>query len=211
MTKNLNVQRYVFIVFAVIILVISGSILQSKGSSLDNNYYPFQLIMVADPEEAYQNDHIDISLSITNIHFDEILNISVEFDDHQDLEFLNSSIPNLDIENETDERSYPIGNLQVDDYFLFSVEFNVTTDDTKTITIDGMNVSYHLRNGLSSYVISNTVAILLKGEQKVSETDSRPTPPKYDSPDDSIVYFAYLFPIIMFGVSIVVLRRLRRQ
>jgi hypothetical protein len=210
MPKNLNVQRYAFIVFFVIILVASSSILQSKGSSQDNNYYPFQLIMVANPENAHQNDRVDISLSITNIHFDDILNISVEFDDYNDLEFLNSSIPDLDVENETDERSYQIGDLHVDEFFLFSVEFNVTSSATKTITINGMNVSYHLRNGLSSYVISNTVAILLKGEKKVSETGSRLILPKYDSPDDNLIYFAYLFPIIMFGVSVVFLKRLRR-
>ena len=192
------------------ILIVNASILQSKSIPFDNDNYPFQIYMVASPETVYQKEHFNMSLAITNIHFEDLLNVSLQFKVHNDLEVINSSVPDLDMENDTSKGRYTIGSLDVDEIYLFTVEYNVTTGDTKTISVEGMNVSYQLQNGLSSYVISNTVNILLKGEQAVSETKTLTIPSNFTPPDDNLIYFAYLFPIIMFGISIFILRRLRR-
>ncbi len=211
MVRNSKAQRCALFVFTVFILILNSSILQSKGFTQDNENYPFQLYMVASPENVYQNDHLNMSLSITNIHFEELLNITLQFKVHNDLQLIKSTIPELDIENDTKKREYTIGSLDVDEIYLFQVEYNVTSSDTKTISVDGMNVSYQLHNGLSSFVISNSVNILLKGAQITSETNTLPDlPSNLTTPDDSLVYFAFLFPIVMFGISIFVLRRLRR-
>ncbi|MHA1975940.1 MAG: hypothetical protein ACW98F_05165 [Candidatus Hodarchaeales archaeon] len=210
MIRNLKGQRYVILVFAVFIVIVNGSILQSKSIPQDNDNYPFQLYMVASPESAHQNDQFNMSLAITNIHFKEISNVSVQFKIHNDLEVV-SSVPSFDLENDSSEVRYTIGSLDVYETYLFRVEYNVTSSDTKTISVEGMNVSYLLQNGLSSFIISNTVDILLKGAQVVSETNTLSTiPSNLTPPDDSLIYFAYLLPIVMFGISIVILRRLRR-
>ncbi len=211
MTKIPNVKRYAFLFFAVFILIVNGSILQSKSIPHDNDNYPFQLYMVANPESAYQNDHFNMSLSITNIHFEEISNVSLNFDISTDLEILQSSVPDIGTENDSSERNYPIGSLDVDEIYLFRVEYNVTSSDTKTLTVEGINVSFRLENGLSSFIISNTVNILLKGEQVATESKTLPEiPANYAPPDDSIIYLAYILPILVFGISIFILRRLRR-
>lgn len=211
MNKNLKVQRLALLFFIVIILIVNGSILQSKSTPQDNNYYPFQLYMVASPEAAYQNDHFNMSLSITNIHFEEILNVSLQFEVHEDLEFIKSSELDLEAENDSSEMDYTVGALEVDEIYLIRLEFNVTSSDTKTITVEGITVNFQLLNGLSSFVISNSVNILLKGEQVTSQSNTLPTlPSDLTPPDDSLIFFAYFLPIVMFGISVFILRRIRR-
>jgi hypothetical protein len=167
--------------------------------------------MVANPESAYQNDHFNMSLSMTNIHFEEIYNVSLNFDVPTGLEILKSSVLDIGTENDSSERNYPIGSLDVDEIYLFRVEYNVTSSDTKTLTVEGINVSFRLENGLSSFIISNTVNILLKGEQVTTESKTLPEiPTDFAPPDDSIIYLAYILPIFVFGISIFILRRLRR-
>ncbi|PWI46666.1 hypothetical protein CEE45_15680 [Candidatus Heimdallarchaeota archaeon B3_Heim] len=211
MIRNLKVQRLALFFFIVIILIVNGSILQAKSTPHDNNYYPFQLYMVASPEAAYQNDHFNMSLAITNIHFEEILNVSLQFEVHEDLEFIKSSELDLEAENDSSEMDYTVGTLEVDEIYLIRLEFNVTSSDTKTITVEGITVNFQLLNGLSSFVISNSVNILLKGEQVTSQSNTLPPlPSDLTPPDDSLIFFAYILPIVMFGISVFILRRIRR-
>jgi hypothetical protein len=79
------------------------------------------------------------------------------------------------------------------------------------LTLQGANVSYQLLNGISSYHISNSVDISLRGVRAVTDTNTLPQLPEptYEAEDYQIL-IAYILPIAAFGVSVVVLRRLRR-
>jgi hypothetical protein len=203
MSKNPKTQRKEIILSLLLLTLVYGSVTQSSG-------YPIQNYLVANPEEVYQRDHFNMSLSITNIHFEEILNVTIHVTIPNEIEFINSSISDLNVENDSKEFDYLIGVLDVDEKLIITFEYNVTSPSTETINIEGVNISFQLLNGISDYEISNAVNVLLKGVR--IDTNTATLPPKQIGTiqvDDTIIIIAYLIPIIFFGLSIVIMRRLR--
>jgi len=211
MSRNPKIQRKGILIFLLLLTLAYGSVIQSNGYTNEIQAAPLQHYLVANPEEVYQRDHFNMSLSITNIYFEEVLNVTIHVTIPSEVEFLNSSISDLTVENDSLEFDYQIGTIAVDDKLLMSFEYNVTSPSTETINFVGVNVSFKLLNGISAYEITNSVNILLKGVQIDSDTGT--LPPKQIGTikaDDIIIIMAYLLPIVFFGLSIVIMRRLRR-
>lgn len=211
MSRNPKIQRKGILIFLLLLTLAYGSVIQSNGYTNEIQAAPLQHYLVANPEEVYQRDHFNMSLSITNIYFEEVLNVTIHVTIPSEVEFLNSSISDLTVENDSLEFDYQIGTIAVDDKLLMSFEYNVTSPSTETISFVGVNVSFKLLNGISAYEITNSVNILLKGVQIDSDTGT--LPPKQIGTiktDDIIIIMAYLLPIVFFGLSIVIMRRLRR-
>ena len=211
MSRNPKIQCKGILIFLLLLTLAYGSVIQSNGYTNEIQAAPLQHYLVANPEEVYQRDHFNMSLSITNIYFEEVLNVTIHVTIPSEVEFLNSSISDLTVENDSLEFDYQIGTIAVDDKLLMSFEYNVTSPSTETINFVGVNVSFKLLNGISAYEITNSVNILLKGVQIDSDTGT--LPPKQIGTikaDDIIIIMAYLLPIVFFGLSIVIMRRLRR-
>ena len=211
MSRNPKIQRKGILIFLLLLTLAYGSVIQSNGYPKEIQSAPLQHYLVANPEEVYQRDHFNMSLSITNIHFEEVLNVTIHVTIPSEVEFINSTISDLTVENESLEFDYQIGTVAVDEKLLMSFEYNVTSPSTETINFVGVNVSFKLLNGISTYEITNSVNILLKGSQ--IDTDTGTLPPKQIGTiktDDIIIILAYLLPIMFFGLSIVIMRRLRR-
>jgi hypothetical protein len=211
MSRNPKIQRKGILIFLLLLTLAYGSVIQSNGYTREIQAGPLQHYLVANPEEVYQRDHFNMSLSITNIYFEEVLNVSIHVTIPSEVEFINSTISDLTVENESLEFDYQIGTVAVDEKLLMSFEYNVTSPSTETINFVGVNVSFKLLNGLSTYEITNSVNILLKGVQ--IDTDTGTLPPKQIGTikaDDIIIIMAYLLPIMFFGLSVVIMRRLRR-
>ncbi|MHA1444260.1 MAG: hypothetical protein ACTSR4_05865 [Candidatus Hodarchaeales archaeon] len=211
MSRNPKIQRKGILIFLLLLTLAYGSVIQSSGYTKEIQAAPLQHYLVANPEEVYQRDHFNMSLSITNIYFEEVLNVSIHVTIPSEVEFINSTFSDLTVENDSLEFDYQIGTIAVDEKLLLSFEFNVTSPSTETISFEGVNVSFKLLSGFSTYEITNSVNILLKGIQ--SDTNTGTLPLKQIGTikaDDIIIIMAYLIPIMFFGLSVVIMRRLRR-
>jgi len=210
MSRNPTNQRKGIIVFLLLLTLVYGTAIQSNGYPQEPQASPLQHYLVANPEEVHQRDHFNMSLSITNIYFEEVLNVTIHVTIPNEVEFIKSSISNLTVENDSTEFDYQIGILPVDEKRLM-IFVNVTSPSTETINFEGVNISFQLLNGISTNDISNSVNILLKGVN--IDTNTATLPPKQTGTihvDDIVIIAAYLLPIVFFGLSIVVMRRLRR-
>lgn len=161
-----------------------------------------------------------MSLSILNVYgFEDILNVSITVKIPEELELL-SSVPALDLENVTDELNHDFGLLPIDEMIRFKIIYNVTSTETKSIAIRSVNVTYRLRNGIRGDTSSNTEDVRLSGKKLTTTTESiLPIPvgkiTEFDlgfmkvpaAPFFSIL--GYLFPLLFFSMSIIVLRRIR--
>jgi len=211
MSSNPKTRRKGIIIFLLLLTLVYCSVIQSNGNTQEIQAAPLQHYLVANPEEVYQRNHFNVSLSITNSYFEEVLNVTIHVTIPSELEFINSSFSNLNIENDSSEFDYQIGTIDVDEKLLMTFEYNVTSSSTETITFEGVNISFQLLNGISDHEISNSVTILLKGPQ--SDTNTASLPPKQIGTiqvDDIIIIIAYILPIVFFGLSVVIMRRLRR-
>lgn len=212
MIKKPTVNRYISLLLPLIMIIFCGSIIHVNGSVDNIEASPIQLYLVANPDTLYQRDHFNMSLSITNVHYEEIPNITIRITIPNELEFLDSSVLDLNVEENANELTYNLGSLNLDENVLFTIVYNVTSPNTKNpLTLAGANVSYQLINGISSFQISNTVAVFLKGEQVVTDTSTLPQLPesKEEAPD-LLVIITYILPIVVFSFSVVILRRFRR-
>ena len=163
---------------------------------------------------AYQGDYINSSLSITQIYFEEVYNVTIETEILDSLEFLYSTEATLDEEieadNETESFSYNFGILDVDEKILFTATYNVTSPDPKEIELPSFNVSFILRNGEERYIETNTVQVFLRGEREVPETESLPTIPRIEIPAHPIFsLIGFSLPLITFSVSIIFMKKIR--
>ncbi len=208
MVQGTRIQRRRFIVLILIIGAISGSTFQVNSHPSDVTVVPLQLIQVANSLTAFKADQINVSISITNVYFQDILNVSMTVTIPSEVEFLNSSATDLEIEKDAEKFDYTLGTLQVEKKAIFSITYNVTSSESISITLQPVNVSFQLLNGISGYELSNSEEILLKGERIVTTTQSLLPIPKGKTPANPILpIIGYLLPLIVFSLSVVVLRR----
>jgi len=130
------------------------------------------------------------------------------------------NIPDFDLENVTDELYHDFGQLSIDEMIRFGVTYNVTSKETKSITIQSVNVTYQLKNGIRGFILSNTEDIGLRGIKLTKTTESLRPIPVGEIEELNLVFMkipaapffsiiGYLLPLLFFSISIVVLRRLR--
>ncbi|MHA2237510.1 MAG: hypothetical protein ACXAB2_03950 [Candidatus Hodarchaeales archaeon] len=183
MYKKLIVNHHISLLLLLGMVIFCGSIIQVNGS-----------------------------VDKINAYYEEIPNITIKITIPTELEFLNSSVHGLNVDGDATEFSYDLGSLELDEKVLFTVVYNVTSNIVKNpLTLQGANVSYQLLNGISSYHISNSVDISLRGVRAVTDTNTLPQLPEpTNEAEDYQILIAYILPIAAFGVSVVVLRRLRR-
>ena len=201
MIKKPTANHHISLLLPLIMIIFCGSIIHVNGFVNNIEASPIQLYLVANPDTLYQRDHFNMSLSITNVHYEEIPNIFIEITIPNDLEFLDSSVLDLEVEENATELTYNLGTLDLDENVLFTIVYNVTSPNTKNpLTLPGANVSYQLINGISSYQISNSVDVFLKGVRETTETNTLPQSPeaKYEA-EDFLILIAYVLPIIAFG------------
>ena len=211
MFRNLKSQRIVLILFILSLVLIHSSITQINGNAQKTEANPIKTFLLANPETLFQGDHFNVSLSITNMYFEDIINVSLNMVIPDEIEFINSTLEDLVVEKDATELNYDYGKLEVDKNIIITSVFNVTSSDTKTIVIEGINVSYRHINGISSYTISNNVDLLLSGEKsKFITTSLAPLPSGTIPPNEILIIFIYVLPIAVFGVTAFILRRIRR-
>ncbi|MFW9903609.1 MAG: hypothetical protein ACFFFH_04705 [Candidatus Thorarchaeota archaeon] len=223
MVINLNKRRHrKWIAFIIVILcILCSSIIQSVSHSSGEAAIVLQVHLGLDTHTVYHAEQFNMSLLILNVYgFEEILNVSIIVKIPEELEIISTNIPDLDTSNVTDELNYGFGDLSIDGMIRFRISYNVTSTETKSIALESVKVTYQLENGISGSVMSNTEDIGLRGKKLTTTTESlQPIPVGViselnlgfitipSSPFFSVI--GYLIPLLFFGMSIVVLRRLR--
>jgi hypothetical protein len=201
--------------------ILCGSIIQSVSYSSGEAAVVLQVHLGLDTHTVYHAEQFNLSLSILNVYgFEDILNVSILVKIPEELEIISTNLPNLNISNVTDELNHEFGRLSIDGMIRFRIKYNVTSTETKSIDLQSVNVTYKLKNGITGFVLSNEEKIGLRGEKLSTTTASlQPIPvgviTEIDlgfitiptSPFFSVI--GYLIPLLFFGLSIVVLRRLR--
>ncbi len=205
--KKVNRSQWKYFLFLAIgLLLITTPIAQINAAP------PVQAYQVASPLTVYQGDQLNASLSITQVYFEEIYNVTINTAILKEVKFLFSNIPALDadITNETDEFTYNFGILDVDEKILFTATYNVTSSDTKEVFLPSFNVTFQLRNGEERFVETNLIQIFLRGERETSETESLKPTPFFNIPADPFFSIIGLtLPLFAFAISIAFMRRLR--
>jgi hypothetical protein len=211
MYRNQKAQQSLLLLSILSLILIYSSVTQISGNIQSIEANPIKTFLLAKPETVFQGDHFNVSLSITNMYFEDILNVSLNMAIPEEIDFVNSTLEDLVVSDNATELNYDYGKLEVDTNIIITSIFNVTSSDTKTIVIEGINVSYRHINGISSYTISNNVDLLLSGEKsKVITTSLAPLPSGTIPPSEILIIFAYVFPIVAFVVTAFILRRIRR-
>ncbi len=223
MTQDTRIQRHGIAILLLIIGILCGSVIQSSSHSSGIAVKVLQVHQVVNTLTVYQAEQFTASLSITNVYgWQDTFDVSIKVKIPQEIEFLSSSEPDLDlkIENDTDEFDHNFGTLRIYETIHFSVDYNVTSAQTKSITIQTVNVSYRLENGITGFVLSNTEDIGLRGKRLTTTTESLLPIPKGERseldlgvlkipaiPFLSIV--GYLLPLIAFSMNVIIFRRIR--
>ena len=211
MVQGTRIQQRRQIVLILLVSALIGSTFHVNGNSSNITVVPLQLVQVADPLTAFKADQINVSISIANVYFQDILNVSMEITIPSEVEFVNSSVSNLEIEKDAEKFDYTFGTIQVEKKVMFSFTYNVTTSDSRSMTLQPVNVSFQLLNGISGYELSNSEEILLKGERVVTTTESLLPIPRGEIPANPILpIIMYLLPLIAFSISVVILRRIKQ-
>lgn len=210
-------NRSLVLIFLVCIILGSGiTINKPLGGVADISLEVYQ---VAHPLSVYQGEQFNMSVSITNTRFEDVLDVNLEGQIPSEVEFLSSTIPDMVPENDTSEDDkifrYNFGTIIRQEYERFTIKYNVTSNKTATITIPRFNVSYRLLNGYESFILAeptDPIKILLKGEPGVTqEPDLRPPPSGTIAADPIFPVIGYLLPILTFGMSVFVMRRLLKR
>lgn len=211
MRKSTKLQKHKLIILVLIFGFILGLNSGIKGSASTTSTIPIQIYQVANPLTVYQRDQLNISLSITNTYFQDVYNISVSVEIHNDLEFLFSSEPgvNTTFVNDSTKIDYTFGTLKVNGIILFSLTYNVTSSNTISIELPSMEVSFELQNGIAGSHFSNGVTVFLKGKRFETTTNILPPTPKgeIDAPI-FLILAGYSIPIVIFALSAFILRRI---
>lgn len=214
MVKNSKVQRQGIIILILIIGISFGSIIQINSVPLAITVDPLTVYQVANPDSVYQNDQLNLIVSITNSkEFENVENVTVLVRIPSEIEYVSSSIVNLEVENDANEFIYDFGTLPENQNINFSVVYNVTSAETKTITLESVNVSFIIPrlNFERDFQLTEPIDILLKGERDVTTTESiAPIPSGTISANPILSIIGYLVPLLAYVMSIIVLRRLRR-
>jgi hypothetical protein len=212
MSRHTKIHHYGLILFILTLTLLSGEIIGINSYSENINDKALQAFLVAYPDDLHQGEHFNMSLTISHDYFDDIFNVSLKVEIPEEIEFVDSSMGDLEVDKNASEFQYNSGIFRVEDRkIFFTVEYNVTSNLTKQVTLPVVNVSFLLRNGHPDWVISNTASILIKGEEAETETTTLRLLPEGDiPPNDLLIIAAYLIPITICGISIIYLRRLRR-
>ncbi|MFX0184343.1 MAG: hypothetical protein ACFE95_14765 [Candidatus Hodarchaeota archaeon] len=214
MAKNFKMQRQGIVILILIMGISFGSIMQINSVPLAITVDPLTVYQVANPDSVYQNDQLNLIVSITNSNeIDNVENVTVLVKIPPELEYISSSIANLEVENDATEFIYDFGTLPENQNINFSVAYNVTSAETRTITLESVNVSFIIPrlNFERDFQITEPIDILLKGERDVTTTESiAPIPSGTISANPIFSIIGYLVPLLAYGMSIIVLRRLRR-
>lgn len=224
MTHGTRIQRHGIAILLLIIGILCGSVIQSSSHSSGIAVKVLQVHQVVNTLTVYQAEQFTMSLSITNVYgWQDTFNVSITVKIPEEIEFLSSSEPdlNLKIENDTDEFDHNFGTLRIDETIHFSVNYNVTSDQTKSITLQSVNVSYQLEDGLiTGYLLSNTQDIGLRGKRLTTTTELLLPIPKGERSEidlgglkiPAIPFLStvgYLLPLIAFSISVIIFRRIR--
>jgi hypothetical protein len=201
------------------VCTILGSTIAFNGSSGRVMVDPLQVYQVAHPLSVYQGEQFNMSVSITNVYVQDVLDINLTTRIPSEVEFLESTIPDLvpqdDPTAEDQILRYYFGTVLVQDYRRFTITFNVTSDSTSTMAIPAINVSYRLVNGIESFVLSDPISpieILLKGKTGITqESGLLPIPSGTIVAGPIFPVIGYLLPFLAFGVSVFIMRRLFRE
>ena len=214
MSRNPKTQRNRIFLLLILLTLAYSSVIQLKGETQEIQLTTRQHYLLATPGNIYEGDQVNMSFYIENIHIEEILNVTIHVTIPNEVEFVDSSFSDLNVENDSSEFEYQIGTIYPnDDIILMYFEYNVTYSGPGTdITFEGVNTSFQFSDEKDpDSEISNSVDVLLKGPRVDTSTAS--LPPRQIGTidaDDVIIILAYLIPIAFFGTSIVVMRRLRR-
>ncbi len=213
MLKNSRGFQQIFCLLILIITVYTASISKTEANPffIVNQHPVLQVYQVANPLEVYQTEQFNVSVSITNVYFEDVLNMTATTSIPNELELLSSSIPELDLENNSEDFYYNFGPIALNQNINFTLTYNVTSEAIKTLTLEGLNVSFRLQNGIESYRITNQIDILLKGERDVTPIKPLKPIPTGTIPAEPILsIFGYLIPLIIYGFSIIIMRRFRK-
>jgi hypothetical protein len=191
-----------------------GFIIQINGNSLTITADPLSLYQVtnAPDNSVYQKDQFNLIVSITNREqIPYVENVTAFVQIPPELEFLSSSIMDLEVEEDASEFNYNFGRLKIGQNVNFSVTYNVTSDVAKTITLRRVNVTFRVLETVDDFQVSETIDMLLKGPRDLTTTVSIAPIPSGTIPAHPILsVIGYLLPILAFGISVVILRRFRR-
>ncbi|MFX0052722.1 MAG: hypothetical protein ACFFAJ_04600 [Candidatus Hodarchaeota archaeon] len=213
MVKNTRLQCQGITILLLVISTLFGFIIQINGNPLSVTVDPLSIYQVtnAPDNSVYQNDQFNLIVSITNREqIPYVENVTVYVQIPSEFEFLTSSIMDLEVENDTSEFSYDFGQLKIEQNVNFSVTYNVTSDEAKTITLESVNVTFRVLETVDDFQLSETINMLLKGPRDLTTTVSIAPIPSGTIPAHPILsVIGYLLPILAFGVSIVILRRFR--
>ncbi|MHA2073113.1 MAG: hypothetical protein ACW97X_00675 [Candidatus Hodarchaeales archaeon] len=210
MKMSTKLQKNKLMILVLIFSFILGSTNGINSSASPTSTIPIQTYQVANPLTVFQRDQLNVSLSITNTYFQAIYNVTVFVEIHEDLEFLFSSEPdvNTTFVNDSTKIEYPFGTLEVNGIILFSLTYNVTSSETKTIEIPSMKTSFELQNGIPGNQFSNGVSVFLKGKRIETRVTTLPPTPKGEIEAPLFLILAgYSVPIIIFALSAFILRR----
>ena len=201
--------------------ILCGSIIQSVSYSSGEAATVLQVHLGLDTHTVYHAEQFSMSLSILNVYgFEDVLNVSINVQIPEELAILSTNFPDLNTSNVTDDLNHTFGLLSIDEMIRFRITYNVTSTETKSVSLQSVRVNFKLKNGISGFVMSNSENIGLRGKKLTTTTASlQPIPvgeiTEIDlgfitipvSPFFSVI--GYLVPLLFFGMSIVVLRRLR--
>ncbi|MFX1284419.1 MAG: hypothetical protein ACFFB5_12225 [Promethearchaeota archaeon] len=221
MIRNITIQRHGVAVLILILGILCSSTIQSNSHPSGAAVDVLQVHQVVNTLTAYQADQFTVSLTIINIYsFKDVLDVSMRMKIPKEVEFLSSSELDLEIKNDSEEFNYNFGTLKIDKSIHFSITYNVTSAETKSVTIEAVNVSYRLENGIIGWILSNTDSIGLRGKKETTTTESLLPIPKGKINEIDFGIFkiptipflsviGYILPLVFFSISIFVLRRIR--
>ncbi|UCG02354.1 MAG: hypothetical protein JSW11_22550 [Candidatus Heimdallarchaeota archaeon] len=214
-------QRLGLITLILITGISCGLVIQSTATSSGGAAFVLLVRLGLDTTTVYHAEEFTLSLSIENVYgFEDIPEISLRFKIPTEVEILSTSVPELDIENITDELYHEFGLLPIDEMIRFRIVFNVTSTEVKAISIQSVNVTYRLMNGITGFIAQNSEDIRLSGKKVTTKTEPLlPIPIGLIDEIDFVFakipaapFFSiigYIFPLLFYSLSIIVLRRIR--
>lgn len=223
MTRKLRIDRHGITILILLIVLLCYSTFESSGYSSGETAYVLQVHQGVDKHTVYHAEQFKVSLSIRNVYgFEDITDVSINVKIPQEVEFMSSSNEKLDpqIDKDTEEFDFSFGKLPVDGVISLSIIYNVTSEETKSIAITSVNVTYKLENGITGSVLTNTEDIRLSGKKITTTTEELLPIPQgtRDEIDLGLIKIpatpvlsitGYLLPLIFFSISIIFLRRIR--
>ncbi|WP_455143113.1 hypothetical protein [Candidatus Hodarchaeum mangrovi] len=205
-----QLYKRIFILFIILGMInLANSVTNGQKISIDAS--PLIVYQVADPITVYQTEQFNLSISVTNIYFEDFYNVSLKIIVPSQIEFLNSSKTGTEFNNETDEILYHIGNLSVSYNFQLTIIYNVTSDNIETLVLPEVEVTFYFENGISGSIKSSSnIEISFRGKKITTTTTSlRPIPTGTIDPPPFIELLIFIIPLAAFTFVVFALRKLK--